>query len=137
MANTTPISKIRGMTDAMAQKLQAHQISNSESLLKAGASPEARRELAKKLDTSEKALLEFLNRADLDRVAGIGAAYSNLLEEAGVDTVKELSKRVPENLYNKIGEINTAKKITTHPPTMHMVEEWVKEAKVLPVVLEY
>lgn len=137
MANATPISKIRGMSANMAEKLKGHEITNSEMFLHAGGSPEARRELAKKLGSTEKDLLELLNRADLDRVAGIGAAYANLLEEAGVDTVKELSKRVAENLYKKIGEINTAKKITTHPPTMQMVEGWVKEAKALPVVLEY
>jgi hypothetical protein len=89
------------------------------------------------LGEPEKALLEMLNRADLDRVAGIGAAYSNLLEEAGVDTVKELSKRVAANLHAKLIEINTEKKVTLHPPTLAMVEAWVKDAKELPAVIEY
>ncbi|MBT8372123.1 MAG: DUF4332 domain-containing protein [Deltaproteobacteria bacterium] len=33
---------------------------------------------------------------------GIGSEYAELLEKSGVDTVKELRNRNPENLYFKI-----------------------------------
>ena len=49
-------------------------------------------------------MLELVNRADLARIKGIGEVYSNLLENAGVDTVLELSKRVPANLHAKLVE---------------------------------
>jgi predicted flap endonuclease-1-like 5' DNA nuclease len=137
MASATPVDKLRGISEELAAKLKGQQITNSDLLLKAGCTPEARQALAKKIGADPKALLELLNRADLDRVSGIGAAYSNLLEEAGVDTVKELSKRVAANLHAKILEINTAKKVTTHPPTLAMVEAWVAEAKALPPMMEY
>src|SRR5512135_1023540 len=125
MANAEPVDKIRGITADLAAKLKESKILNTEQLLKAGSTPDARKGLAKQLGTDQKMLLELLNRADLDRVAGIGAAYANLLEEAGVDTVKELSKRTPANLHAKLIEINTTKKITTHPPTLQQVETWV------------
>ncbi len=137
MANAESVDKIRGITPDLAAKLKESKILNTEQLLKAGNTPEARKGLAKKVGADQKVLLELLNRADLDRVSGIGAAYANLLEEAGVDTVHELSKRTPANLHAKLIEINTAKKITTHPPTEQQVEAWVKEAKGLPVILEY
>ncbi len=137
MANAEAVDKIRGITPEVASKLKESKILNTEQLLKAGNSPEARKGLAKQVGVDPRMLLELLNRADLDRVAGIGGAYANLLEEAGVDTVKELSKRTPANLHAKLVEINTAKKITTHPPTLQQVETWVKEAKALPVILEY
>jgi predicted flap endonuclease-1-like 5' DNA nuclease len=137
MANVTPVDKIRGITAELAAKFKEIQIVNTEQLLKAGRTPEARKELVKKVGADPKVLLELLNRADLDRVAGIGAAYANLLEEAGVDTVKELAKRVAANLHAKMIEINADKKITTHPPTPQQVEAWVTEAKGLPVMLEY
>ena len=137
MANAKFVDKIRGITPEIAAKLKESKILNSDQLLKAGNSPEARKGLAKQVGVDPKALMELLNRADMDRVAGIGGAYANLLEEAGVDTVKELSKRTPANLHAKLIEINTSKKITTHPPTLQQVESWVKEAKGLPVVLEY
>ena len=137
MARTTPVVKIRGITPELAEKLREQKIMNTQQLLQVGCSPEDRSKLAKRLGADPDALLEILNRADLDRVAGIGAAYSNLLEEAGVDTVKELSKRVPANLHAKIMEINNEKKITTHPPTLAQVEGWVAEAKKLPVMMTY
>lgn len=137
MANAESVDKIRGITPEVAAKLKEAKILNTEHLLKAGTTPEARKALAKQVGVDPKMLLELLNRADLDRVGGIGAAYSNLLEEAGVDTVKELSKRTAANLHAKLIEINTAKKITTHPPTLQQVEAWVKEAKDLPAALEY
>jgi len=137
MANPTSVGKIRGITPELAVKLKQHRFINTEQLLRAGCTPEARNGLAKLVDIDPKELLELLNRADLDRVGGIGAAYANLLEETGVDTVKELSKRVPVNLHAKLVEINTAKKITSHPPTLQQVEAWVMEAKRLPLLLEY
>ncbi len=137
MAVATPVDKIRGMPAELAGKLKEHKILNANQLLEAGCTPEDRKRLSTLLGVETKELLEFLNRADLDRVEGIGAAYANLLEEAGVDTVKELAKRVPEHLHAKLTEINDEKKVTTHPPTLAMVEEWVKEARMLPVMLEY
>ncbi len=137
MANAEPVDKIRGISPEIAGKLKESKILNTEQLLKAGNTTDARKGLAKQVGVDPKVLLELLNRADLDRVAGIGGAYANLLEEAGVDTVKELAKRTPANLHAKLVEINTSKKITTHPPTLQQVETWVKEAKSLPVILEY
>ena len=44
--------------------------------------------------------------ADLFRIKGVGEEYSDLLEEAGVDTVAELATRNADNLHAKILEIN-------------------------------
>ncbi|NLC13571.1 MAG: DUF4332 domain-containing protein, partial [Chloroflexi bacterium] len=58
--------------------------------------------------------------------------YSDLLEEAGVDTVVELATRNPENLFKKILEVNEAKKLVRRPPSQKMVEDWVHQAKDMP-----
>lgn len=137
MASATSVDKLRGITTELAAKLKEQKILDGDQLLQAGCTPEGRQVLAKKLGVDTKALLELINRADLDRVAGIGAAYANLLEEIGVDTVKELSKRVPANLHAKLMEVNAEKKITTHPPKLEQVEAWVTEAKSLPHIVEY
>jgi CheY-specific phosphatase CheX len=62
---------------------------------------------------------------------GVWGVLADLLENAGVDTVKELSNRVPANLHAKLEEVNKSKKFTERPPTMSMVEEWVSQAKKL------
>ena len=77
------------------------------------------------------------NRADLARVKGIGGVFANLLENAGVDTVKELAGRVPANLHAKLEKVNAEQKLSHHVPTVEQVEDWVKQAKELPKVLEY
>ena len=67
----------------------------------------------------------------------VGEEYSDLLEEAGVDTVKELRNRSPKNLHKKILEVNTKKKLVRRPPALSMVEDWVQQAKALKPVITY
>jgi len=102
----------------------------------AGKSPAGRKELAARVGVDQKELLEVLNRADLARVQGIGEVYSNLLENAGVDTVAELAKRVPANLHAKLAE-QAQKGDARRAPTLSQVEDWVKQAKELGRGIEY
>jgi predicted flap endonuclease-1-like 5' DNA nuclease len=129
--------EIKGITPELAAKLKASGVASSEGLLDVGKAPKGRGELAKQLGIDGKVVLEWINRADLARVKGIGVIYADLLEEAGVDTIKELATRVPANLHAKINEINAVKKLTTRPPTVEMVQEWIAQAKALPKVVEY
>ena len=134
---TVSVGGIKGVSADLAAKLQAQGIDNSDELLEKAKTTAARRELAAKLGIDAKAVLELANRADLIRIKGIGGVYSDLLENAGVDTVKELAARVPANLGAKLAEINAEKKLTNRPPTAEMVAEWVDQAKALPKILEY
>ena len=59
------------------------------------------------------------------------------LEEAGVDTVVELAKRNPANLYDKVVDVNQKKKLNRKLPTQRQVEDWVRQAKKLPRVVSY
>ena len=88
------VQELRGMQTTMAEKLVAAGIKSSDDLLTAGKTPAGRKDLAARVGADPKEVLEMLNRANLARVQGIGEVYSNLLENAGVDTVAELSKRV-------------------------------------------
>lgn len=131
------IVDIEGIGEVMAQKLSAAGIETVEALLKAGATPGGRRTLAEKTGINEKQILAWVNRADLFRLKGVGEEYSDLLEKAGVDTVPELAQRNAENLYQKLVEINQAKKLVRKLPTQAQVASWVEEAKKLPRVVEY
>ena len=112
-------------------------ISTTEALLKAAATPQQRKELAAETGISPKLILEWANLADLFRVQGVGEEYSDLLEEAGVDTVVELAKRKPENLYAAIVEVNDRKKLVRRLPGLEQVKHWVAQAKKLPRTLHY
>lgn len=133
----TKLTEIEGIGEAYAQKLQEAGLTTTEALLEKGASPAGRKAIAEKTEISGKLILKWLNRADLSRVKGIGEEYADLLEVAGVDTVPELAQRNPDNLYQKLVEINEARNLVRRPPTQDQVETWVEQAKTLPRVITY
>lgn len=131
------IKDIEGIGPDYAEKLNAENIQTTADLLEAGKTPSLRKALSEKTGISAKLILEWVDHADLFRIKGIGEEYSDLLEEAGVDTVVELSKRVPEHLHAKVVEVNKVKKLVRRVPTLAMIEGWVAEAKTLPRKIEY
>ena len=133
----TKIIDIEGIGPAFAKKLSSVGIKSVEALLKRGATPKGREEVAKKTGLGHKEILEWVNRADLYRIKGVGSEYSDLLENAGVDTVVELSKRDAKNLLAKMTEVNTKRKIVRRLPTEKQVGKWVSQAKKLPRVVSY
>ena len=131
------IDELKGMTPELATKLKERGLGNSDQLLEAARTPAQRKELAGAVGAETRAILELANRADLARVKGVGGVYSDLLELAGVDTVKELATRRPDNLHAKIKETNAAGAHAKQLPTQADVEAWVEQAKALPKTLEY
>ncbi len=99
------IEDIEGIGPVYAKKLSDVGVKTVAQLLKVGAGAKGRDELAEKAGIDRKLILEWVNHADLYRIKGVGQEYSDLLEEAGVDTVVELATRNPENLYAKIQEV--------------------------------
>jgi predicted flap endonuclease-1-like 5' DNA nuclease len=134
MAN---VEDIEGIGPTYAKKLVEAGIKTTDDLLEAGGTSKGREELAEKTGISSKLILEWVNLSDLFRIKGIGEEYSDLLEEAGVDTVVELSRRNPENLHAKILEVNEEKKLVRRPPNLNAVKDWVEQAKKLPRKVEY
>lgn len=131
------VLKIEGIGPVYAKKLIAIGVKTTNRLLKDGATKKGREMLAAKSGISETLILEWVNLADLVRIKGVGEEYSDLLEEAGVDTVKELRNRRPDNLHKAILDTNAKKRLVRRPPSMSMVESWVAQAKKLPPVVEY
>lgn len=68
------------------------------------------------------------NRAALLSLPGITPAYVQLLEAAGVDTIKELQRRLPENLFTRMMEAAHRHQVET-PPRLDVVRSWVAHAK--------
>jgi predicted flap endonuclease-1-like 5' DNA nuclease len=134
MAN---LMEIEGVGEVFAKKLKAAGIRSTEALLQAGASPKGRKELAEKAGIADSLILEWVNHVDLFRIKGVAEEYSDLLEEAGVDTVPELAQRKPENLLQKLVEINEKKKLVRRLPVLSQVVSWVEQAKKLPRIVSY
>jgi len=131
------LETIEGIGPVYAEKLRAAGIGSVGALLRTGATSEGRKELEEKTDIGHEYILDWVNRADLMRVRGVGEEYSDLLEKAGVDTVVELAQRNPDNLHDKLLAINAEKQLVRREPTRGMVARWVEHAKTLERVVLY
>jgi predicted flap endonuclease-1-like 5' DNA nuclease len=131
------IKDIEGIGETYKKKLNAVGVKTTDRLLERGKTPKGRKELEQKTGIGHKLILEWVNLADLFRIQGVGEEYSDLLEEAGVDTVKELKNRKPDALWQKMKEVNEKKKLVRRLPSLKSVEKWVSLAKGLPPMVEY
>ncbi len=131
------IEKIEGIGPAMAEKLQNAGVRTVASLLKKGATPKGRKEIAEKSGISDAQILKWVNMADLFRIKGVASQYAELLEAAGVDTVKELAMRNPGNLRKAMEEVNNQKRLVRALPSPDAVASWVQQAKNLPRAVSY
>lgn len=132
-----PIATVEGIGPNMAAKLKAAGIKNTMALLDAAREPKGRKALAEKTGIEESRILKWANLCDLMRIKGVAEEYSELLEAAGVDTVKELRNRNAGSLTTKMAEVNAAKRLVRVVPSESAVQKWIEQAKTLPPTLTY
>lgn len=131
------IDTIDGMKRTEARTLRMSGVRTTEKLLRRAGSRGGRRELASTTGLAERQILDWVKRADLMRVKGIGEEYSDLLEAAGVDTCRELRNRNPQSLLVKMTQINSKNRLVRRLPTEVMVKRWVDHAKSLPPAVSH
>lgn len=123
------IADIGGLGPKNATKLRKAGVRTTEGLLKVASTSRDRKALSEATGLSTGHILEWVKRADLMRVRGVGSEYADLLETAGCDTVKELRRRNAANLSQAMIEINEAKRLVRRLPTEAMVQAWIDQAK--------
>src|SRR5579885_1172509 len=111
------VADIKGMTPEAQRKLEAAGIMTTQQFLDHTRTAAQRHALAKEVGIEPRQLTEWVNRADLMRIKGVGKEMANLLEECGVDSIKELQHRRPENLYAAMKQANDEKKIAYRAPS--------------------
>lgn len=126
-----PIEDIEGIGPAYGQTLAEVGIDTTGRLLDRCDSARGRKEIADRTGLTERQLLKWVNMADLMRLSGVGEEWSELLEAAGVDTVKELQHRNADNLAAKMAEVNDDKNLARRVPSASQVANWVEQAKTL------
>ena len=131
------IIDIEGIGVKFAERLQAAGLHSTNDLLEACGSRTGRAETAEQTGIPASQLLKWANMADLMRISGIAEEYSELLEAAGVDTVKELATRNAESLAAKLKAINEAKSLTRALPGAIQVQKWIDQAKTLDPAISY
>jgi predicted flap endonuclease-1-like 5' DNA nuclease len=130
------IHKLYGVEPTLEAKLKAQGIKDSEDLLRACRTPREAAELSLSSDIEVSVLMRLLHRAELARIRGIGETYTMLLEEAGVNTTRELAAAAPDDLRVRLTRINTDKKLVGRVPAQAMVNGWVSKAQRMPSAFE-
>jgi hypothetical protein len=133
---TYPITDI-GIDADDIDKLKSVGIRTTAKLLEAAGPLKGRKTLSSRIGVSEKTLLRWANTADRMRIKGMGKEYAGLLQAAGVDTVKELRYRKPENLARAMADANARRKMVRFLPPKKLITRWVEQAKKLPLKISY
>lgn len=131
------LSDIAGIGEGYAVKLKGAKISTLEALLACCCKKKNRKDISQQTGIKEALILNWVNRADLARISGIGKKFGDLLEAAGVDSVPELAQRNPQNLHSALAAANDKMAAVDRVPSMAEVQSWVKQAKVLPKVVTH
>lgn len=131
------IEQIEGIGEVYAEKLGTAEIKTTEDLLAQCAKASGRKKVAEATGISPKLILKWTNHADLMRINGIGGQFAELLEAAGVDTVKEFRHRVAANLQPKMVEINEQKGLCNRVPAVSEIERMIAQAKELEPLITY
>jgi len=124
-----PIDEIEGIGPANREKLETAGIKTTDELLAKCGSKTGRKECATATGIGESQLLKWANMADMMRVSGIGRQFAEILEAAGVDTVKELRTRNAANLATTMKEVNDAKSLAKAAPSEDQIVKWIEQAK--------
>jgi hypothetical protein len=132
-----PITDIDGIEGETAAILKSAGIRSTARLLETARTVKGRKLLAAKTGFDEKSLLCWANVADRMRVRGVNREYSQLLQAAGVDTVKELKYRNPSNLAKAMAAVNKKNKLVRFLPSEKVVARWIDHAKKLPLKISY
>jgi predicted flap endonuclease-1-like 5' DNA nuclease len=106
-------------------------------LLEAAKNPKGRKSLSDKTGVESSRILKWANIADMMRIKGVGEEYSELLEAAGVDTVRELKHRNPVNLAKAMAAANARRKLVRLLPSEKAIAKWIAQAKSLPMKITY
>ena len=132
-----PITDIGGVDAEVAALFKAAGIRSTDRLLEMARTVRGRKLLSAKTGLDEKLLLCWANVADRMRIKGISKEYAELLQAAGVDTVKELKYRNPGNLAKAMADANKKRRLVRLLPSEKVVKRWIENAKLLPLKITY
>ena len=134
---TYKIIDIQGIGPVYAEKLTAIGIETVDQLLEKGADAKGRQAIEEATGIRHDLVLTWVNHADLFRIKGVGPQFAELLEAAGVDTVKELRNRNAANLAAKMAEVNEEKHLTRRTPVEKEIQKFIDLAKELEPKVTY
>jgi predicted flap endonuclease-1-like 5' DNA nuclease len=131
------LEDIEGISSRNLETLRRAGVKSLRLLIEKASTRKSRVELAEKTGISDVYLLNWVSRADLYRISGIGPEYAALLEAVGIDSPVELARRSPHHLHVQMVKRNADKKLVRRLPSEKLVSRWVETARTLPRVVQY
>lgn len=132
-----PIEQVEGIGPAYHAKLKTAGIDTTDDFLKQCADKAGRKKVSETTGVGESQLLKWANMADLMRINGVAGQYAELLEAAGVDTVKELKHRNAANLAAAMAKVNEAKNLSGTAPAESVIAGWIEQASKLNAIITH
>lgn len=122
------IIEIEGIGEKYAKDLKKAGITKIEQL--EDMDSDGLDEVAEKSGVSRKLIDKWAEHADLMEIWGVGPEYAEALNEIGIDSVKELKMRNPENTLEKIKELDKEKPdVIRKLPSLDQIADWIEQAK--------
>ncbi len=125
------IGEIEGIGTEYAKRLREMGIGGTMELIKRCGDAGSRREISEKLGVEGARVRNWVSRADLMRVQGIGGQYAELLTAAGIQSVRDLRRVNAIALAEKMKEINDEDHLFPgyYLPDAHAVTQWIEQAQ--------
>lgn len=131
------IQNVEGIGPKYAELLKQQGIDTTEKLLELCCSHAGREALSETTSISASKILKWVNMCDLFRINGVAGQFAELLECAGVDTIKELRNRNADNLAMQMAEVNMSRRLCKTSPSSKTVADWIRQAKALEPLVTY
>src|SRR5262245_10605725 len=132
-----PIVVVDCVSPGIAKRLLDAKIRTTAKLLRVASTPQGRKLLSKQLGLDAATILRCANMADRMRIKGIGRESAELLEAAGVDTVRELRYRNPANLAGRMKAALKNAKLLRPLPSEKVLARWIDDARKLKLEIRY
>jgi hypothetical protein len=119
-------------------RLKAADLRSCRSLLEAGATKRGRKVISETVGVAENRVLEWIHKADMMRVNGISTQYSELLEAAGIDSIRKLRRSRSAQLHKALANANDShrKPLVKRMPSQNQLSDWIRQAKGLPHIVK-
>ena len=131
------IHQIGGIDDQQRGTLVSAGVTTTGELLVACSTSDSRRTLAARTGIDEIALLRWARLADLMRVSGVGYQYAELLDAAGIFALEALRSEDPDQLAERLAEINGKTRYARTCPGPVVLARWIAQARRMRPLLEH
>lgn len=131
------IEDIEGIGTTYGKKLREQGIAHVADLLAKAGKKSGRVQLHKLTHIPESLILTWVNHADLMRIDGVGSQASELLEAAGVDSVRELAHRRADHLHDKMKQVNDELGLSGKVASQLEIQRWIDQAKDMPAMVSH